>query len=359
MPRASIDCKWWRKYGNCRQGDSCPFLHSDASSAYLKLAAKTGSVGSEHTPLREQSIYEGSMPPFLDTLSREVSPAWKMMARSHYNAFLSVVSCDEDPDCSTSYYASTLSTESNVLNVEPAKRRRVVEDADELPASIVAVGGSLTGSERIVMQEDGKRIHPVMPFLLDELVCKDWVGKPSQYGVDRIQAVALLAKNFRQCSNLTQKLCTSFKSFWLFGLFMGDMCVSAAAVKLVSVKEFAQIAFFATEENCRKKGFGKTFVRMIEARLFQTDFTHVFLYAAPAAREFWKSREYEPNVSRSKDPEIEKKMKGQIVEVVAENQEPLPVLWKTINNAEARHTERKESIGGDDDFDSDGGEGGG
>ena len=89
---------------------------------------------------------------------------------------------------------------------------------------------------------------------------------------------------------------------------------------------------------------------MIEARLFQTDFTHVFLYAAPAAREFWKSREYEPNVSRSKDPKIEKMMKGQLIEVVSETEEPLPVWWKTMKDAEGHVTEGKKSKGGDDAF---------
>ena len=89
MPRASIDCKWWRKYGNCRQGDSCRFLHSDASSAYLKLAAKTGSVGSEHTPLKKQSIYEASMSRPFATLSREVRPDLNMTVLSHYNALSS------------------------------------------------------------------------------------------------------------------------------------------------------------------------------------------------------------------------------------------------------------------------------
>ena len=89
---------------------------------------------------------------------------------------------------------------------------------------------------------------------------------------------------------------------------------------------------------------------MVEARFFKWGCMHVFLYAAPAARKFWKSQEYEPNLSRSKDPKIEKMMKGQLIEVVAETEEPLPVWWKTMKYGEGRVAEEKESKGGDDAF---------
>ena len=140
------------------------------------------------------------------------------MALSLNKAPSSVVASEELLFCRTSYHVISSATEINALNFEPVKRRRVLNNAELLTVSMVAVGASPLGSERIVMQEDGKAVYPLMHFQLEELVVKDWVGKLIQFAVDRIQ-LSLCWRKKSAMFHVDAKICTSYGSFWLFGFF--------------------------------------------------------------------------------------------------------------------------------------------